>query len=423
MKVAIVYSFKPSEWFSCTIINKNLREAYETVYDDIMYIDYTRKRTFEPDDIKKLAESDVEKIIFIDHQPTPIGFLDYLKKKYPDCFNRLEYTIHIFGDFPLFMPEWRTVFDLLDGMPLKFVTASEKQRKFITKFIKQEELISVCPFPVDSKKFNFRIESRNEARAKFGLTDEFIFLYTGRLTFQKNITCLIESFCELDSQELLPPNSLLYIVGGVDSLGVPYLGANQLLGEYFRSIQKTLEKFPLSKDKVVLTGRVENDELNTYYNLSDCYTSLSTYHDEDYGMSVAEALCSGLPAVITNWAGYHSFQLEKHPEYCQLVSTDISRTGPTFDQEDYRNKLGSQDYLKYDRTEISKIYQQNFSIKACAEKLENIQKSEAVPFQGTTGFMKRITNEQFLRGIEVFKSEATREFNDLYFEAYDVYAG
>lgn len=422
MKVAIVYSFKPSDWFSCTIINQNLRAAYESVYDDIMYIDYTRNRTVKAEDLQKLADSDVKKVIFIDHQPTPIGFIDHLKKRFPDCFKRLEFTIHVFGDFPLFLPEWRTVFDLLENKPVKFVTASEKQKKFIEKFINQKDSISVCPFPVDSEKFFYDPEKRIQTRADYGVENSFVYLYTGRLTLQKNITSLIKNFCECLKEKKLPAESLLYIVGGVDTLGVPYLGVTQLLGEYYRSIEKALEEFPQERDKVVLWGRVKNEKLSDFYNLADCYVSLSTYHDEDYGMSVAEALCCGLPAVITNWAGYSSFRLDQHSKYCQLVGTEITRGQPVFDQKEFKNKLILAPENKIQRSEMAEIYHNNLGTDACGKILDEIQKKNEILFDGTTGFMRRVTNEQFLRGVEVFKSEATREFNDLYFEAYDVYA-
>ncbi len=421
MKVAIVYSFKPSEWFSCTIINKNLRAAYESIYDEIMYIDYTRKRTVEEEDLKALAESGIEKIIFIDHIPTPVDFLLKLKKFEPECFERLEYTIHVFGDFPLYMPEWRSVFELLEDMPVKFIAASKKQKLFVEKFIPQKDIIFVSPFPVGESEFSYDAKKREGFRTELGLKNETVFLYTGRLTYQKRITDMIEIFCEQLIAGKIARDSYFYIVGGVDTLGVPYLGVSQLLGEYYRQIQKTLAKYSDVSDRVILTGRVENSDLKKYYCMADCYLSLSTYHDEDYGMSVAEALCSGLPAILTNWAGYQSFQLSERPELCRLVDTRLEQDLPQFDREQAKGLLA--DFKStFNREEISKLYLENFGVNACAQKLKEIQDTKFESFKGSSPFMKRVTNEQFLRGMEVFKNELNREFNDLYFEAYDVYA-
>lgn len=424
MDIALVYSFKPSEWFSCTVINKNLRLAYQAAFGEknIIHIDYTRDRKIAEDDLKKLADLKVKKIIFIDHKPTPIDFLLQLKSLEPEYFKTVEYSIHVFGDFPLYLREWRSVFDLLDNLKLKFIAASVKQKKFVQKFLHQKDIVEVSPFPVKEESFTFDEKKRLKYRKELGLDKEKVFLYTGRLTYQKRITDLIEIFIELLKEGRLAKDSKLLLVGSVDMLGMPYLGFSQLLGEYFRDIEKKINLNKEFENNVVLVGRVENSELERYYLASDCFVSLSTYHDEDYGMSVAEALNSGLPAIITDWAGYSSFQLDKAPQYCQLISTELTSTLPSYDRESFQKKLESFGSNQFNREEISALYHGNFGIKHCADNLKSFQEQAFEPFKGSTDFMKRVTNEQFLRGMEIFKSESSREFNPLYFEAYDVYA-
>ena len=109
------------------------------------------------------------------------------------------------------------------------------------------------------------------------------------------------------------------------------------------------------------------------------------------------------------------------PELCRLVDTRLEQDLPQFDRDQAKTFIAEFKPLA-NRAEISKLYQDNFGVQACANKLKEIQSSKFEKFKGSSPFMKRVTNEQFLRGMEVFKNELSREFNDLYFEAYDVYA-
>lgn len=425
MKVAIVYSFNPSDWFSCTVINKNLRHAYEFALgaENILYVDYTRDRKVEKKDLDAIVEQGIKKIIFIDHQPTPVDFLLKFKKLHESYLKEIEYTIHVFGDFPLYLREWRTVFEILDGLKLKFIAASKKQVNFVNNFLNQKNIVEQCPFPVNKQEFNFNTEVRKEARLKLGFQDEDqVFIFTGRLTFQKRIREMVEVFLDLLKTNRLPNTAKLLLVGSVDQQGIPYLGFHQLLGEYYRDLEKVLDRFPKQRKNIIMSGRVRNDELKGYYNAADAFLSLSTYHDEDYGMSIAEALCCGLPCILTDWAGYSSFQLSEKPEYCQLVKTHLSKVIPEIELEVFEKKIQEFQRDQYNRSSIQDLYHEHFSIEYASQLLAGIQETEFLKFEGTTDFTKRVTNEQFLRGNEFLRQESHREYNSLYFEAYKYYA-
>ena len=52
-------------------------------------------------------------------------------------------------------------------------------------------------------------------------------------------------------------------------------------------------------DKIQIVGKTKTiDELVDYYNMADCFLSLST--EESFGKVVAEALACGTPAVVYN---------------------------------------------------------------------------------------------------------------------------
>jgi glycosyltransferase involved in cell wall biosynthesis len=425
MKVALIYSFEESDWFSCTVINKNLRKAYSELFGDenLILIDYTRRRQVSPSDLRRIEEENVEKIIFIDHKPTPVNFLKALFKNGDEKPDPKEYIIHVFGDYPLYLTEWRTVNELLLGKKVKYVCASWKQKKYLEKYISQTEMVYVSPFPVDSKQFNYNPEKREVLRQELGIDlQDKVMIYTGRLSYQKRISELIDLFLSSIRDGKIENNNKLLIIGKYDLLGLQYLSYTQIYGEYFRNVDKVLAKYPGLEDHVIFEGEIENTKLNDYYNLADYYVSLSTYHDEDYGMSVAESFCSGLPALLTNWAGYFSFQLEEKKEFCPLIPVSLGQYKPTIDMKVAESKMIEILNLKYNREEVSSLYQNNFSVPACAKILENIIYSESHLYEGPTELMIQLTNEQFLKGNEIFRLETNREFNSFYFKAYDVYA-
>jgi glycosyltransferase involved in cell wall biosynthesis len=425
MKVALIYSFKESDWFSCTVINKNLRKAYSELYgeENLVHINYSRNRQVLISDLRVISEEKIEKLIFIDHKPTPIEFLKELNKIEEEGPTNREYIIHVFGDYPLYLTEWRSVNELLLGKKVKYICASLKQKKYIEKYITPAEIVYVSPFPVDSKQFNVNSEKRTSLRSELGVAiEDKVMVYTGRLSYQKRISELVDLFLGLIRDGKIEKNNKLLIIGKYDLLGLQYLSYTQINGEYFRTIDKVLAKYPGLEDQVIFHGEVDNAQLNDYYNLADFYVSLSTYHDEDYGMSVAEALCSGLPALLTNWAGYFSFQLHDKKEFCSLVPVELGKYKPTIDLEVAQTNMIKLLNMDYNREEVAKLYQNNFSVKACAKKLGEIVNAKSILYDGPTELMIQLTNEQFLKGNEIFRLETNREFNSFYFKAYDVYA-
>jgi len=80
------------------------------------------------------------------------------------------------------------------------------------------------------------------------------------------------------------------------------------LGAHFYLLRQEWLKCPEHiRKNIIFLGHVPNDEINGIYCASDLLFSPSLYHDEDYGMSVAESLMTGLPCLITDWGGYSSF--------------------------------------------------------------------------------------------------------------------
>lgn len=426
MKVALVYSFSDSDWFSCRIILKNLISSYLKLYgeENIIKVNYSKESDTTISELKKLIDEDVEKVIILDHRPSPLIFFKSLITAEDKKLNlKCEYSFHIYGDFPFYIYDWYELSELLKQAKVKFICASLKQKKFIGKFFKQEDSIFVCPFPVDPKEFYFDKVSRQNTRKQLGLDDDdSLFIYTGRMSYQKRITDMVEQFCIALKNGSLSPNSKFVLAGPFDKLKLLFLGDFGVHGEYFRSIEKVIQKYSEYSSNIEFLGSIDHQKLLPYYNASDCFFSLATYHDEDYGMSVAEAICTGLPVILTNWAGYTSFSLESNRQASHLVPVKLGTVLPYIDFDNAQEAIKNFS----NHTEPMRIVNQKealneFSVEAGSRKLKAIHEAKVDPFSGVTDFMKLARNEASRKTHELWKFETEKKYNHLYYKAYDVY--
>lgn len=429
MRLGLVYSFDESAWFSVNKIVKNLLASYQMAFEaeELVHINYSAKRKYVENDksTAEAAKKQLKKIVFLDHNPHPVHWLRTLEKE-----NGLEdieeIVFHVFGDFTLKMREWRMLDSLTQGKRLKFICASHKQAKLIEKFCLQKSIIFVNPFPVDKREFSFDCAAGEKTRKRLGINvDDFIFFYAGRLSQQKNTEEMIELFLSLKESKELKANSKLLIAGDYDRIGMPYLQQGYELGEGFRKTDRILQRFPkpIRKD-VVFLGEVKNKELSDYYNAADRFLSLSTYHDEDYGMAVAEALCSGLPALLTDWAGYSSFRVPDAPEGTRFIKTFLGERSPGFDKEQAAIemvKASSNKLSAKQREEVAEKFGHAFSIEFAANNLKDILNKDVEDFAGFTAFLRQLGAIESVKW-QPFISEFSKCFNELYFKVYDVYA-
>ena len=317
-KIALVYRRNPSDWTSCRSITRNLAEAYAMAFPkaELRPVFYeAHANSFAGHKAaRQIVEFAPELLAFIDHSPFPGGLLKALRQE--SCRPRV--VIHVFGDFMLHSCDWLGCEEVLKELNCSFVCASEKQRKLIGSLVAGgPATVSVMPFPVSVKDFYpSSLEARSSFRARAGLSSgNSVFLYTGRLSLQKNVVLLIKSFGAYVKQ--IDPGGQLWLAGPVDDLGIPYLGRRCLSGTYASDLLEVIEKTGL-KQQVRYFGDLPVSALRELYGASDFFVSLSTHNDEDFGMAPAEAACAGLPLLLTDWGGYSSFKALNH-ESCAGV--------------------------------------------------------------------------------------------------------
>jgi len=118
-------------------------------------------------------------------------------------------------------------------------------------------------------------DNEKVAATKNKYRDKPIILFVGRLIYYKGIEYLVEAMRDVDGY--------LLIIGG---------------GPLKDKIRDLIEKLALTK-KVFLLGRIEDDDLGSYYKACDLLCLPSIHKSEAYGLVQLEAMNFGKPVVST----------------------------------------------------------------------------------------------------------------------------
>ena len=154
---------------------------------------------------------------------------------------------------------------------------------------------------IDTQRF---YKATTISRHEIGLNDDqFIIVFSGRLTPEKGIMELILAIKKVISTI----NCKLLIIGasayGKDKQPTPF-------------IQKLEEETEPIKDSVIYTGFVDYKEIPSYLKAADIAV-LPSMWDEPFGLTVVEAMAAGLPLITTRSGGI--------PEICEGVATIVER--------------------------------------------------------------------------------------------------
>ena len=408
------------KWGSCKTISSNLVQSYMKAFGSNLEF-FRFDTSFNLADTWRLAgeihDYSPERIVFLDHLPHPLALLQAVKFNYgvemlPDM------VFHVYGDFTLYPAAWLTTGGVLKDARSLFICASEKQKRLVANLMAMgTQMLEVVPFPVSEELFYLSADLRKAWRKKLGLeAKDKVFLYTGRMSIQKNISLLVEEFAQFAKSR---PDVQLILAGNFDDLGAPLFGWNPPLGEYELSIQNELKSLPANiRSRIKFTGSVKQDDLNGLYNAADAFISLSLHHDEDYGMSLAEALVTGLPLCVTEWGGYSSFLDEE--DNGVGINVELGALGLKIDRVEIRDAMESVLSMMgsgADRTDRAKRSTARFSVKTGAEALLQVHDSEIPVF---SGFSHNLSNLafHFTSGIPFPEGPVKNNFYEGIYAAY-----
>lgn len=423
LKVCLVYSHNPSSWVSCQKIVENLLKAYESVSQvkriHIDYSDGMDEHEFSQS-CRKLIEARPDVVIFLDHRPHPHGILEFAMRGFAESGIDPEFIFHLYGDFSLTFAQWKKLELLITGKKTYWYAASDRQLKMLSEFIPVEQL-EVCPFPVDPKEFYPDAKLGKQFRKEKGWKDgEKIFVFTGRLSRQKRIHQLITVFAEW--VQTSGTAARLVLVGDVDKVGEPFLLENEMEGEYFHRLWTLWQAMPEEvRSRIEFHGFRPNKELLSYYNAADFLVNISVHNDEDYGMTCAEALACGLPAILTDWAGFSSFRRPGLEKYVTMIPVKISIKGKLIHLRSLTEAfISAMAAGTPPREEIARLSLLHTGIENVSKIVKNGLKKTSLFTTFTPTLHEAAHIEQYQRWC-TFSDRKKKTFNQLYMRVYRHY--
>lgn len=142
---------------------------------------------------------------------------------------------------------------------------------------------------IDTEKFSVRNETKIEKyKNKFGINQEdFVVIFAGRLVDEKGALETIKAVkaCEDKNMKLLIVGAGFY--------------SSDIVDNYTLELCKEAEAI---KDRIIFTGYIDYDDMPSIYQLGNVAV-LPSMWDEPAGMTMVEAVVSGLPLITTNSGG------------------------------------------------------------------------------------------------------------------------
>lgn len=177
-----------------------------------------------------------------------------------------------------------TKFSILNADAI--ITISNFCKQDIIKEYKINKEKITLAYPGYDKDVFSKIQDKNKIQEivdKYQIQGKYI-IYIGTIQPKKNLIRLIEAFKDIDDLKLV-------IVGKTTGLGRQ--------GWKFEEILKRPQELGI-EDKVIFTGFVPTEDLPYLLNGSEAFVLPSLY--EGFGISVAEAMATGTPVIVSNVA-------------------------------------------------------------------------------------------------------------------------
>jgi hypothetical protein len=188
--------------------------------------------------------------------------------------------------------KWRRWDRALRGKNIHFLAASPRSAEQIKSLVR-DPLVTVLPYPVADRFFETQISS----------TGAHSLVYAGRITPQKNVLELMQAFL---TTKQWGDVGQLHLAGQFHDRGYHFHSRLVDLADFERTFHGLVQN---SAGSILYHGALSQDELTKLFGQCRHVVSLSTYHDEDYGLSVAQAMATGCAPILSDWGG-HGFFLD-----------------------------------------------------------------------------------------------------------------
>jgi glycosyltransferase involved in cell wall biosynthesis len=290
-KLVVLKAKTQNSWHSLNVIEENIAQAFSRSHLPVEFFETDTILTI--DQIKKLKQLVCDSSVFLFFLSDKIDHCQVVQQ----CLDigSLTYLIPVYGNMTIETERWEQLNKILDGEKVILLAASERSTEQIKILTHSSTTINTLPYPIEVK-----------CPLTPMIKDDVIrIVYAGRITTGKNILQLLEVFSKAVG---FKTNLELHIAGDFHDrghqfhgYGVPY---QQLKNSFYTYIDE-------SDSKIFYHDQLSQEDLYKLYSRMDIFCSPSTYHDEDFGVSAAQAGLMGLDLMLSDWGGHASFPKAK----------------------------------------------------------------------------------------------------------------
>lgn len=357
-----ILSAKVNEQDSVDVIDRNLISSYLKLFPNAKLITLyneldKRSATFNfQENLKKILSINHQLIIITNPYVYKHPFFRMLIK-FSNSKNSI-FLAHILGDFIKNSEQYLKLEDLLIGKQIVFMPPSKTYFNVIQPFFKNSQNLVSLHIPIlEPVKKNIK-SIKNK---------EFIFLYTGRIIDEKNLNKAYEILLSLDI-----PFKLIAI-GEIDDYSRSSVLNNSSAGKLYASLNKNIE----------ILGHCNHEILVQHYRSADFFISLSTFHDESYGISPLEALFQDKPCILATWGGYRDI-LNNFPDEAFPITVKYQDDKFIFDYD----LVSLKKFISLERTVNTKS-KHCYDAEKFFSSIKYILNNEIFTFEG---FSKKLEN-------------------------------
>lgn len=161
------------------------------------------------------------------------------------------------------------------------IVPTDKTKDFLKQRYHLKQNINIIPNGIDTKKFDYKKISKKDIlklKKLYRINDnDFVVSWIGRLGYEKRVDYLIDGF--------------KYVVKNKKNVKLLIVGT----GPEEKKLKELVTKLNLD-NYVIFTGRIDYEQINRYYNLSNVILSAS--HFETQGLTLIEAFAASVPVVV-----------------------------------------------------------------------------------------------------------------------------
>lgn len=352
-------------WYSCNVIVAAVKEAFEGVAGITWCSASGGLLATDLAAIKKSASLQETFIYLVSDNLNYQQIVQELQG-----IENIVFIIPVYGNMTVEFDRWPALSNLLRSKKVILLVASHRSGQQISLFV-ESATIKKIPYPVSSLHFKDPLVLPPESTIQL--------VYSGRLMIQKNVFELMQTFLLAHKMD---PRLRLHICGEFHERSHHLHGIDVDFAMYRQEFHRLVDS---SGGAIIYHGFLDQTQLQSLNARCDYVISMSTYHDEDFGVSVAQALAQGLLPILSDWGGHSDFVRAFSGT---LISVKLNQHNiPNI----VRNHLlmaleGLQNLSPQTREMNRKIAQEMFSVRAFRESFLRLLSTPVKTYEGQNSF-------------------------------------